>query len=88
MARCDPQAMLACQASCAESVSEYQESDIVAQPGAREGDLVRCPVSCVVVRARDENLVTYAGKDYFACCMGCASRLRAEPKRFLDAPNA
>jgi YHS domain-containing protein len=82
---CDPVMAQVCQASCAVAVSEYDPADIVAQPGAKAGDLVRCPVSCVVVYAKDENRLQHAGQDYFVCCQGCAEIFRKEPTRFLTA---
>jgi YHS domain-containing protein len=75
----------ACQASCAVAVSEYDEKDVVAQPGAQVGDLIRCPVSCVVVHAKDELRLDHRGRDYFVCCPGCAQRFRADPSHFVQA---
>jgi YHS domain-containing protein len=81
---CDTVMAKACEASCAVAVNEYDEADIVAQPGARVGDLVRCPVSCVVVHAKPENRVRHDGHDYFVCCQGCAGLFRSDPGRFAS----
>jgi hypothetical protein len=51
------------------------EKKIVAQPGAKVGDLVHCPVSGVVFRVKPGNPeITYNGKRYFTCCATCAAR--------------
>src|SRR5262245_50716852 len=44
----DP-AMAMCSFSCAAKVA-YEEADLQAQPGVRDGQLARCPVSGVVFR--------------------------------------
>jgi len=71
-----------CQAACGTSEA-FDEADIVAQPGAEVGDLVRCPVSGAVFRASEERpLVEHERRSYYVCCAGCAGRFAEEPARF------
>ena len=72
-----------CQFSCAEK-QPYREADLAAQPGVRDGDLTRCPVSGVVfTAAADRPRVTFAGADYVVCCGTCADKLRKDPSHYL-----
>jgi hypothetical protein len=62
----------------------YESSEIVAQPGAEDGDLARCPVSGVVFAVASDHPRIVAGDDaYRLCCDGCAKKFRAEPARFV-----
>jgi len=71
-----------CQAACGTSEA-FDETDVVAQPGADVGDLVRCPVSGAVFRVTEERpLVEHEGRSYYVCCGGCAGRFAEEPARF------
>jgi hypothetical protein len=74
-----------CQGSCAAKIA-YQESDIVPQPGAREGDLTRCVVSGVVFKVSSGNPKTaHAGNDYILCCQACAERFSANPALYVKS---
>lgn len=71
-----------CQSACGTSEA-FDEADVVAQPGAEVGDLVRCPVSGAVFRVSEERpLVEHEGRSYYVCCAGCAGRFAGEPTRF------
>jgi YHS domain-containing protein len=55
-------------------------------PGtATVGDKTICPVSGedFVVTA-DSPKVEIDGKTYYTCCPGCAKKLKADPKKYLD----
>jgi hypothetical protein len=71
-----------CRSSCATPVVAGEH--VVAQPGAKPGELTRCPVSGVVfaVDARRPR-VHLASGDYVLCCDRCAQKLRDEPARFV-----
>ena len=72
----------ACAVGCAEPVSDYSPGDVVDQPDAKVGDLVRCPVSGVVFRVQDESpAVEWQTKQYYTCCGGCAAELNTEVQR-------
>jgi hypothetical protein len=72
-----------CQFSCAEQ-KPFNEADLVAQPGAGDGDLTRCPVSGVVFTvAADRPRVAHGGADYMTCCGPCAEKLRKDPRHYL-----
>ena len=79
----DPVMSFVCERSCAAKVA-YQEADLAPQPGAKDGDLTRCPVSGVVfeVAARNPS-IEYAGHRYRLCCQGCEKKFRADPARFV-----
>ena len=71
-----------CQLACGTNEA-YDETDIVAQPGAAVGDLVRCPVSGAVFRVDGERpQVEHGGATYHVCCAGCSRRFAQEPARF------
>lgn len=79
----DPSMSSVCQRSCATKVA-YEESDIVKQPGANQGDLTRCVVSGVVIKSGNDNpKVEHSGNSYILCCEGCAKKFRQEPTRFI-----
>jgi hypothetical protein len=78
----DP-AMAGCQFSCAAKIS-HRERDLRAQPGVRDGQLVRCPVSGVVFKADGQRpRVRLATGEYVTCCNSCAGKLRKDPHRFV-----
>lgn len=55
-------------------------------PGtATVGDKTVCPVSGedFVVTA-DSPKIEIDGKTYYTCCSGCAKKLQADPKKYLD----
>ncbi len=71
-----------CQQGCGFN-EPYDPEDVVSQPGARVGDLTRCPVSDAVFVVRDDQrTVEHAGVTYYVCCDECANRFREEPSRF------
>ena len=79
----DPEMAGVCQGTCAAKIA-YQESDVVAQPGASPGNLTRCLVSGVVFQVGDDNpRVEHEGKSYVLCCKGCAGKFRENPGRFV-----
>jgi len=79
----DPTMSLVCERSCAAKVP-YRQDQIVSQPGARPGDLARCPVSGVVFAVHQESpTFTVRGKTYRTCCETCVTKLRKNPARFL-----
>jgi len=66
-----------CQKACAHQ-GEVPEGDIVAQPGAGVGDLVRCPVSGVVFEIKEaQPSVEVNGETHYTCCASCAQRAAA-----------
>ena len=70
----DP-AMAGCQvsSSCATRIA-YRERDLRAQPGVRDGQLVRCPVSGAVFRIHEGTPSRDArGKTLYFCCPACAA---------------
>ena len=77
-------AMAGCQfSSCATKIA-YRERDLHAQPGVRDGQLVRCPVSGAVFKADEQRpRVRLATGEYVACCNTCAGKLRKDPSRFV-----
>src|SRR5262245_4213726 len=78
----DP-AMAMCSFSCAAKVA-YREADLHAQPGVRDGQLARCPVSGVVFRADARRpRVHLATGEYVTCCGNCAAKLEKSPGRFI-----
>lgn len=80
----DPFMSMVCERSCAAKV-DVDESCLVAQPGAKAGDLARCPVSGVVFLVHeDQSGLTIDGKTYVTCCETCVAKLRKDPGRFLS----
>jgi len=74
---------MVCGNTCATGV-EHREADLVAQPGAGEEDLTRCPVSGVVFAVGERNpAVAYRGDTYRLCCAGCEKAFRKDPARFV-----
>jgi len=74
-----------CERSCAVK-EKYDEADLVLQPGAREGDLTRCPVSGVVFHVTAAHpRVEYRGQAFRLCCGGCEGKFRANPARFVSS---
>ena len=64
--------MAMCRFSCAEKVA-FREQDLHAQPGVRDGQLARCPVSGVVFKADAQRpRVHLATGEYVTCCDHCA----------------
>lgn len=79
----DPVMSGVCRFSCA-TQEAVDEVSLVAQPGARAGDLTRCPVSGVVFAVdQDRPAVHVAAADYVVCCAECAGKLAKEPGNFL-----
>ena len=63
-----------------------QEAGVVAQPGARDGERVYCPVSGVVFEAssmRPRREV--AGQSVYFCCPGCAEWFDLHRSRVVAA---
>lgn len=55
------------------------------QPGVKEGQLTRCPVSGVVFAAAvDRPRVEIRGREYVVCCESCAGKLHRAPEKFLN----
>ena len=80
----DPLMSLVCQRSCA-AKEPYRAADLVAQPGAHERDLTRCPVSGVVFRVpRSASHSVYGGRTYYFCCDNCVQKFTARPANFLE----
>jgi len=81
----DPELSAICQKACAARVP-YKEAELVSQPGAKIGNLTRCPVSGVVFKVGITNpTVKYKGVAYRTCCSMCSKRFRAQPARFVTA---
>lgn len=79
----DPVMSGVCRFSCA-TKEKVDEASLVAQPGAKTGDLTRCPVSGVVFAVDDGRpAVHLASGDYVVCCGECAGKLAKHPERFL-----
>ena len=76
--------MAMCRFSCAAKVA-YREADLHAQPGVRDGQLARCPVSGVVFKADARRpRVKLATGVYVTCCDNCATKLKKNPARFIN----
>ena len=63
---------------CTDSVTaaEYGDAEIVAQPGAKVGDLTRCPISSSVFQVSEDSPSTVQkGESYSTCCAGCIAQL-------------
>jgi copper chaperone len=79
----DPAITKICQAGCAAKF-DYDPADVVAQPGAKVGDLTRCPVSGVVFQVQeDQPRYDANGATWFTCCGMCLGKLQESPARFL-----
>ena len=79
----DPKVAEACEAGCAEH-DDYDPATVVAQPGAKVGDLTRCPVSGVVFEVMpDQASVEVDGDRWFTCCTSCAGKLKETPSKFV-----
>ena len=79
----DPEAAKVCEAGCAAQF-DYDPADVVTQPGAKVGDLTRCPVSGVVfVVEEDQPHYEVDGKTWYTCCGMCMEKLQAKPGRFI-----
>ena len=79
----DPRMGSVCEMTCAARIP-YKEADLVPQPGAKFGDLTRCPVSGVVFKVGKQSPhVSHAGKQYFVCCRTCAAKFQANPEHFV-----
>lgn len=64
----------------------FDPAKVVRQPGAKVGDLTRCPVSGeAYVITEQHPHVTHEGKDVYFCCPGCIRRFQRNPARYLDA---
>ncbi len=83
--RFDPIQSGACRFACATPL-KYDPKQVMAQPGAKNGQLTQCPVSGVVFAVdKGRPRVRYAGKEYATCCEGCAKKLRRNPSHYLKA---
>lgn len=75
--------MAMCRFSCGAKAA-HRERDLRAQPGVRDGQLARCPVSGVAFKADAQRpRVRLATGEYVTCCDNCATKLRKNPGRFL-----
>jgi hypothetical protein len=75
----DPE-MGGCEKACGFH-GKVDEKRIIKQPGAKAGDLVRCPVSGVVFEVKPESSqVTLNGKRYYTCCPSCAADFEQKKK--------
>jgi hypothetical protein len=74
-----------CRFACA-TQAKFDAKSVLAQPGARAGNLTQCPVSGVVfaVDAHRPH-VRVAQDDYVTCCDKCAGKLKRSPRRYLKA---
>jgi len=64
---------------------EYDEADVVRQPGAKIGDLVRCTVSGEAFVVTDRHThVTHEGEEVYFCCPGCIRRFQRNPQQYID----
>ncbi len=80
----DPTITAACQ-GCATKIA-YEEKDIVAQPGAKVGDLAKCPVSGVVFQVTDKSpRITRDGAELFTCCAMCQAKAKADAAKKATA---
>lgn len=78
----DPTMRVVCRGGCA-AKRDYDEVDVVSQPGARAGDLTRCPISGVVFEVTDDHArVDHGGQEVVLCCAACAEIFKADPGRF------
>jgi hypothetical protein len=76
-------AMAGCRFACA-TKAKFDESAVIAQPGARDGELTQCPVSGVVFTVDSHRPHVQVGADpYVTCCDACAEKLRKNPRRFV-----
>lgn len=67
--------------TCTHSLTsdKYDEAEVVAQPGAKVGDLTRCPISGSVFRVAESSPATVQkGQTYYTCCAGCVDQLEAD----------
>lgn len=82
----DPAVTAACQ-GCA-TKTPYEEKDVVAQPGAKVGDLARCPVSGVVFQVTETSpVVTRDGGPLYVCCAMCQAKAAADAAAKAKAPE-
>lgn len=64
---------------------QYDPADVVAQPGASEGDLTTCPVSGEVFRVDgDSPHVTHEAHEIYFCCPRCIRNFQRNPGRYLS----
>jgi YHS domain-containing protein len=83
----DPQMSNICENSCSVG-KNYDDKIIKTQEEAKDGDLVRCPVSGVVIKVKkDGEKVAYNGKTFQTCCSSCAEKFRANPEKFAENLN-
>lgn len=81
----DPVMAGVCQFSCA-TQTPYETKDVVAQPGAIDGRLTRCPVSGVVFTVgSDHPRSQAAGHEYVLCCDQCRIRFAKSPDQYVRA---
>ena len=65
-------------AVCSHSLTaaEYGGAEIVSQPGAKIGQLTRCPISGSVFKVTETTPSTeQKGEPYYVCCGGCVEQL-------------
>jgi len=72
-------------AACAAHESNYSAKDAVAQPGAKTGDITKCPVNDEVFKVASSSArVKVAKSTYVVCCKECAVALKKDPKKYLN----
>lgn len=63
----------------------FDPSAVVRQPGAKIGDITRCPVSGEAFTVTDAHPhVTHEGQEVYFCCPGCIRRFQRNAQRYLD----
>src|SRR4051812_17526796 len=73
-----------CEQACG-TKQDFKEADVVSQPGARPGDLARCPVSDAVFEVKaDSAHQVVDGKTIYTCCPSCAEHFANNPARFME----
>ena len=72
-------------ACAAHHESNVSAKDVVAQPGAKNGDVTKCPVNDEVFKVASKSArVKVAGSTYVVCCKECAVALKKDPKKYLN----
>lgn len=65
-------------------IAAARPEDIVRQPGAKVGDITRCPISGdLFVVAADQASVDYKGQPVYFCCPGCIRKFQRDPEKAL-----
>jgi hypothetical protein len=59
--------------------------NVVAQPGAKTGDVTKCPVDADLFTVASNSPRVKASKStYVVCCKGCAVAFKKDPKRYTN----